>query len=204
MTRVELAARIQNFFNNPTYFTDYDINNSIQDGIDEVCAFTGCIYKSAVVPFVGGLSYYDMLTILPDYIGMIAVYNSTINRWMWPMSLRKFDELRIDWECVLGVPYYFSVVNHRYMAIYQKPATSLGNMLVYYRAAAPTLDDSTQIPLLDDYLNTLENYNITDLFEQSQEWQKAGGHFESYVKDLQQLKNLIQSKRMPDRLPSLR
>src|SRR5882724_3571076 len=100
MTRVELTGRLRNFFQNDTYYQSIDFNDSLQDGIDEICAITGCIFKTAVLPFQQNLTYYNMVNLLPDYIGVVAIYNRVINRWLSVSSLRKFNQRRWDWETV--------------------------------------------------------------------------------------------------------
>ncbi len=204
-TRVDLTARLQLFFNNTVYYDTQSVNDSIQDGTDEVCAFSGAIYKSASIPFTQYTTYYDLLTLFPDYIGVVAVWNNTIRRWMFPQSLKKFNQVRIDWDNAYGTPYYFSPINHRYMAIYMKPAVAnYGNMFVFYRAAAPTLVDATVLPIPDDHLIALESYSIVDLWEQAQEWGKAGEWFKTYTAQLEKLRILMRNQRNRDRYMSLR
>lgn len=204
-TRLDIQNSIQLYLNNPTYYTVGDMNDSIQDGVDEICAFSGCIWKSATIPFVAGLSYYDLLTLIPDYIGVVAIFNNTIKRWLLPQSRRKFNQDRIDWESAVGVPYYFDVVSHRYAVIYKKPgAANYGDMFVFYRAAAPTLGDLINIPIPEDHLTALENYCVADLWEQNQEFTKGTERLKEYIEDLQQLQVYMHSKRIPDRLPSLK
>jgi len=204
-TRLDVQNSIQLYLNNPAYYTTTDMNDSIQDGVDEICAFSGCIWKSATIPFVANLSYYDMLTLIPDYIGVVAIFNNTIKRWLLPQSRRKFNQDRIDWESAVGVPYYFDAVSHRYVVIYKKPgAANYGDMFVFYRAAAPTLGDLTNIPIPEDHITCLENYCITDLWEQNQEFTKGSDRLKEYIEDLQQLQVYMHSKRIPDRLPSLK
>jgi hypothetical protein len=205
MNRLDMQVRLQNFFNNPAYYTSIDMNDSIQDGLDEVVAFSGCVYKSAVVHFQQNLTYYNLLQQLPDYLGLVAMFNNVIKRWMFASSVRKFQQDRIDWECVYGTPQYFSVVNHRYVAIYRKPSVpNYGDMIVYYRAAAPLLDDSTKIPIPEDHINVLEDYVITDLWEQNQEFTKAQDQLAKYQANLEELRKYIRNKRNPDRTMSLR
>lgn len=205
MTRLDVAAHLQLFFNNTIYYDTQTINDSLQDGVDEICSFTGCIFRSAVLPFQQNKTYYDLLTLLPDYIGVVAVFNSTIRRWMFPQSLKKFWQARIDWDAIGGAPYYFSVINHRYMAIFMKPLTAgYGNMILFYRASAPQLGDGTLIPIPDEHITALEDYSTVDLWEQAQEWSKAKFEFEKYKEDLEQLRVLVRNQRESDRYMSLR
>jgi hypothetical protein len=199
-TRLDLAKKLQNQFNNTVYYTTDDLNASMQDGVDEVCAVTGCIYKSAALPFTQYTTYYDMLTLLPDYIGIVAMWNNVIKRWMFPTSLRKLNEQREDWDSSYGTPYYFCPITHRYVAIWLKPGVvNYGNMFVFYRAAAPALTDTTPIPIPDEHITALELYSITDLWEQAQEWGKASDSVQDYMKNLEALRVLMRNKRDPDR-----
>ena len=205
MLQSDLVTRLVNWFENPTYYTSVDFNDSIQDGYDETCAFSGCILKAASTPFVNNLSYYDMISLFPDYIGVVAIFNATTKRWMWPTSIKKVEAVRIDWDTAPGTPFYFIPVSHRYLAIYKKPNTnSYGNMFVYYRAAADTLSSGSTIQIPDDHALALQDYVITDLFEQAQEWQKAQTHFAAYIATLELLRTWVQNKRMPDRQISLK
>ncbi len=204
-TRQDLQARLQNQFSNTIYYDQQAVMDSLQDGVDEICAFTGCIYKSAAIPFTQYTTYYDMLSLLPDYIGIVAMWNDTIHRWMFPTSLRKLNQTRLDWDSQFGTPYYFCPINHRYVAIWLKPgAPSYGRMLVFYRAAAPTLTDQTPIPIPDEYQTALELYSIADLWEQAQEWGKASEGLQDYIKNLEALRVLMRNKRFVDRIPGLK
>lgn len=206
MTRVDLQARLLNYFNqNSAYYDPNTMNDVIQDGIDEVMAFSGAGYNSAVIPFQGNLTYYDMLTILPDYIGVYAIFNRTMNRWMFPTSLRKLDNVRIDWEASQGTPYYFVPVSHRYVAIWMHPAANgYGNMFILYRSSAPTLFDNTQIPLPDDHIQALENFSVMEMWEMQQEFKKAGLMMPQYEYSLEQLKTYMREKQNPSRAQSLK
>lgn len=204
-TRLDLQVRLNLFFNNTTYYDTQSLNDSLQDGTDEIAAFSGCIYNSANIPFTQYTTYYDLLTLLPDYIGVVAVWNNAIRRWLFPQSLKKFNQVRIDWDNAYGTPYYFSPINHRYMAIYMKPSVpNYGNMFVFYRASAPTLTDSTIVPIPDEHLVALESYCETDLWEQAQEWGKAEQQFKTYVAQLEALRVLMRNQRNRDRMVSLR
>jgi hypothetical protein len=204
-TRLTVEANLAAKFNNPNYYQTVDFTDSIQDGVDEIAAFTGCIYKSAVLPFTQYTTYYDLLTLLPDYIGVVAMFNSVINRWMYWTSLKKFNQCRIDWDTVYGTPFYWTPINHRYVAIFMKPSvTNYGNLYVFYRAAAPLLTDVTPVPIPDEHMIALENYCETDLWEQAQEFTKAETKFNEYKASLEKLRVLMRNQRNRDRTMSLR
>lgn len=204
MTRTDQEIRLRNYFENNDYYASLDFMYTIQDGYDEVIAFSGCIVKATVLPFVAGLTYYDLLTLIPDYLGVISIYNTVTNRWMSPTSERKLDKLRPDWETCYGTPELFFPLNHRFVAIYRKPSTVYGNFYIYYIASAPTLGPTDPIQIPTDYQNALEDYCITDLQEQAQEFTKALTRFTSYQENLAQLQRWAKSSRQPDRLPNLR
>ena len=204
-TRLDLQTRLNLRFQNQTYYTPTDQNDSLQDGLDEIAAFTGCVYGTATLPITANVTYYDMLTLIPNYIGVIAIFNAAINRFLIPTSITKLDQDRIDWEIAAGTPYYFVPVSHRYVALYKKPITAgYGNMFVYYRASAPLLSDATVIPIPEDHMYALEMYSTCDLLEQNQEFSKATTVFQDYSKRLEQLRIYMRSKLNPDRQPSLR
>jgi len=205
MTRVDLQGRLQNQFNNSTYYDTQSVNDSIQDGLDEVVAFSGCVMASATLPFTQNVSYYDMLTLLPNYVGVFAIFNSVIKRWLIPTSVKHLDQVRIDWESAFGTPYYFVPINHRYVAIYKKPNNiGYGNMYVYYMASAPLLDDGTNIPIPDDHMTALESYCIQDLWEMQQEFSKASEYTQTYGENLDMLRVYMKNRRNSDRQASLR
>jgi hypothetical protein len=205
MTRLDLQTRLQNYFNNNAYYSGDDFNNSIQDGLDEVVALTGCVYASATIAFQANLTYYDLENLLPNYVGLVAIFNNTVKRWMTPISLDKLDGFRIDWEIVGGTPWYFCPISYRYIAIYQKPLIgTYGNAFIFYVASAPTLTDTTVIPIPDDHMQALENYTISDLLEQQQEFTKASNALKTYAARLEQLRVLMKARRNKDRLPFLK
>ncbi len=204
-TRLDVAAKLASQFSNSIYYQEQDVNDSLQDGVSEVCAFSGCIYKTAALPFTAHTTYYDMLTLLPDYIGVVALWNDTIRRWMFPTSIKKLNQQRIDWDVAYGTPYYFVPINHRYVAIWLKPSVpNYGRMFVFYRAAAPTLTDQEPIPIPDEHITALELYSITDLWEQAQEWGKAAESMKDYLDNLNNLRVLMRNKRNSDRTMGLK
>lgn len=190
---------------NTVYYEDTSFNDSIQDGYSEISLIGGLYLRSTILNFIPNKSYYDMISLIPDYLGVVAIFNNAIKRWMFPSSLRKFDNDRIDWESASGVPYFFSIVSHRYLAIYKKPISeNYGQMYVFYRASAPNLGPNDLLALPDQFITVLDDYTMSDLWEQNQEWGKAATNFQAYIANLEKLRIWIRSNRYPDRTPLLK
>lgn len=204
MNRVQIASNVQEFLLNTPYYLPADINDSIQDGIDEICATSSCIYKSTTLPFQANLSYYDFYTLIPDYLGVYAIFNHAIKRWLLPTSIRKLADTRIDWDTICGTPDYFAPINFRYVCIFRKPSSpNYGNMEIFYLAQAPTLTDTLEIPIPNDHYNDLELYVEMDMLEKNQDFSQATPMLKDYQTNLDELTRLINS-RHAGRIPTLR
>lgn len=204
MTRAELVSRIRLQLNNDQYYTDQDLTDSIQDGFDEIVAFSGVNLKSGIVPFQNNLSYYDLQSLLPGFLAVYAIFNRTTKMWLWPSSILKLDNERLDWETASGTPYFFVPLSYRYIAIYKKPVVdNYGDMWIFYVGSSDTLD--SEVSEIPDTIRTelIESYVHTDLYEQGQEWTKAGSMFNNYSQLLTELRNWLQTGRIPDRLLQL-
>lgn len=200
MTRTQLMYRIQNHLNNSVFYTDDDLKDSIQDGLDETVAYSGAIVKSAVIELNKDQTYYDFIELLPDFAGLVGIYNTVTKSYLNPTTRR---QLGLNWATAIGTPDSFAPINHRWVAIASKPTVNnYGKAIVFYRTTAPQLDDSIEIPLPEDSL-ALEEYVKVDLWEQAQEFMKAKTEFSYYVADLERLRRIIQ-ERTNQRIPNLR
>ncbi len=205
MTRDELKANIKVEFEDSANFLELDYDTAIQDGYEEIVATSGCIFKSATIPFEKDLTYYDLRSEIPDFLGVVAIFNPVTRFYLCPLSLRKLDQERSDWECNYGTPEYFCPISHRAMAIYKKPAIEdYGDMYIFYRATAPILSGGTTILIPDDHIKVLENYSFLDLHDRRQEYAKASTVFTDYIKRLEQFRQSVVNQRITDRLSSLK
>lgn len=204
MTRDQLTTKIQTKLgDNGIFYQPADLNDSIQDGYSEVAALTGCIFKATSVSLVGNLSYYDFGSLIPDFLAVTAIFNPQIKRWMTPTSLKNLEDIRNDWELAIGTPFLFWPVNFRFVALYPKLTTSTGSLYIYYRAQADTLSSSSTPQIPDDLQIALEDYTVGDMFEQVEEFSKAGISLESYFKGIKDIKQATRSFRQPDLLSRL-
>lgn len=200
MTRDQIAIKVRQFLNDAgVFYTGDDINDSMQDGYDEVSAYCGNIEKMVAIDFVPGLVYYDFRAIIPDFVSLIAIWNRRVKRWMTSCSGRDLDNLRENWEVAVGEPYLFWPINYRYVAIFPtiagigEPTTN--KMYVVYKAAADTLSGDTEPQIPDDLEeDILMHYVTMDMFEQAEEWTKAGEHRKHYIEKIDDLHKRLQHR----------
>lgn len=183
------------------YYTSSDVNEAIQDGYDDVAALTGCIQKSTNIN-VANTTYYDMLTLIPDFFALVAAYNNTTLRWILFDNLKTFDNVRIDWETWGGMqPMFGSISNFRYVTLVPILAAASGTITIFYRATAPTLAFSdTPLIHLDEQV-LLEWYATADLFDQAQEFTKADKYWDKYFKEVIEYRERVHKLAKSDYLP---
>ena len=123
-TRGEVKAEIQNNLIelNFNFYSDLDLNNSIQDAYDDIVILTQCIQKKVTLPWLSNLSYYNFNSLLPDYLGTIAIFNNVTNQWLRDdLNLKDFDRIRRDWENWIGTPMFWAPSDPYRVGIAAKP-----------------------------------------------------------------------------------
>jgi hypothetical protein len=211
-TRGQVKAEVQTNLTdlNINFYSDDDINNSIQDAYSDVVILTQCIQKQVTLPWVSNLSYYDFVNRfnISDYLGTIAIFNNVSNLWLRDdLSLKDFDRIRRDWENWIGTtmfwapsdPFRIGICpkmldnNLRYGAfdansfnndaffINNSAQSNLGSFILYYWGLAPILvSDNDTFLIASDKDTTLTQYATADLLEQAQEFNKAGSYWGPY------------------------
>lgn len=206
-TRGQIKSDIQSNLTdlNVNFFSDTDINESIQDAYDDVAILTQCIQNIATLNWVSNLSYYDFVSLgISNYLGTIAIFNNVTNLWLADtLSLKDFDRIRRDWETWIGTPLYWAPSDYKRIAVAAKYSAvsgggafsnafsdaffidsaigALGSFKLYYWSLAPTLVlDSETFLIASDMDQLITQYVTADLLEQAQEFTKAMGFWESY------------------------
>ena len=172
------------------YYSSEEINDSIQDAYNEICAKTLCIVKTATLPFLPQ-NYYDFKTLgIFDYLGTIAIKNNATNLFLFDhLTLRDFDRIRIDWECWQGQPLFWCPHSLNLIAIVPFTNPAAGTFTLTYWATAPILNADEDIPIIaSDIHSTFEHYCTADLLETAAEPTKAAGFWAEYEDDIKDYK----------------
>jgi hypothetical protein len=178
------------------YYTLSDVNESITDSYNRIAVVTGCLTKAVLVtPQLN--CYWDVKSVVPDYLYPVGIYNYNTNCWLEGRYCKSFDQFRWDWELWLGEPEWFAPVDYRRLALVPHQVNpSSQQFLLIYRAVPPVLDDSYQFPIIQPLQNVFVHYCLGDLLEQAKEYQKASPNWEAYKRYIlevrQSVKNLAQ------------
>lgn len=223
ITRGQVKAQIQTNLTdlNINFYSDEDLNNSIQDGYEDIVTLSQCIQKNITLPWVSNLSYYNFQTRyqITDYLGTIAIFNNVSNLWLRDdLSLKDFDRIRRDWETWIGTVMFWAPSDPSNIAICPKMLDSnlsygafdygsfdsgsfyinnssesnLGSFILYYWATAPILvSDNDVLLMASDQNTTLVQYSTADLLEQAQEFNKANSYWQPYFKNVDEYSDRV-------------
>ena len=214
MTRDAIASRIRFNLNDAgvNFYSADDINNSIQDGYDEVVAIGQPIEKVATLSWVSSLVYYNFRNLISDFIRPIAIFDNNSNRWLEHKSLQFLQAQRQDFELIAGPPFWYYVLDYNYTAVSPRYEAASGTFDVLYKASADTLSGGTVPSLPDSLTSVLESYGTADLLEQAEEYEKATKYWYGnpkinqfgYFDYLEKIKKEVRSRESPDRIHVLR
>lgn len=206
LTRDDIAARVRFNLDDAgiTFFSADDINESIQAGYDEVVAIARTITNNSAITITDDTSYYNLSSLISDYIHVVALFNDNTSRWFDYYAHVLLRELRADWELATGEPEGFTVWDGRWISVFPRLATASGTFTVIYKAAANTLSAATVPSIPFQYERIIEKYSTMDLLEQMEEYVKAGIWFKDYFTELVELKKHIGNRTLTDAIAHYR
>lgn len=198
-TRGQLAAVVRANLadNGVTFFSDKEINDSLQDCYNEIASKSYNIVKSVTLNWQSDLVYYDPVALgVADYLGVIAIFNIATNQWLRDdITLRDFDRLRRNWELWNGMPQLWASHSRQYFAVAPHLLVGSGQFKLIYWAQAPTFFTDNDVPLVAADIQTMFwNYCTADLLESADEFKKAEVFWKNYFEDREEYK--IRCKRL--------
>ena len=203
MTRAEIRNEIRINLDELgiTFYTDQNINDSIQDAYDHVAVTTGCIEKRATIDIISNLSYYKMTDYIPDWYSAFAGYNEQTKRWLDPVPYDIFDEQRENWELANQSPFSFCPLTHEYLVVFPRLNSNFTNGLTFfYSATADILSDNTTPQIPDQFIHTLEYWATADLLEDAEEFGKAQDIMTDFQDLNTRLRKWVNQRSIPDRI----
>lgn len=170
------------------YYTDIDLNASLQEAYRDIVCLSQCIIKKVTLDWQNDLTYYNFKDdfSISDFLAVTAVFNNVNNRWLQDdLVLSNFDKLRTNWETWHGTPNWwaFSALNRT--AIIPKQELATGTFDLYYWATAPAISDGSSPLVATDVQKLFEMYSTANLLEQAEEYVKAQIWWTPYFAELE-------------------
>lgn len=198
-TRDQIVASIAvNLNDNGVYNTSTDLNNSIQDAYDEVCAYCGQIEKHVTINQQNTV-YYDIPSIIPDCCAITAIYDYPNKRWLIDANTQMLDQIRWDWEIWTGEPFYWIPHAWNKFALVPHQPNPTGQIEVFYRAAGATLVGTDTPLILSDSTKLLEFYGTEDALAIAKEFKKSKIWLDQYKSQLDRYQQDCKQLSKPDR-----
>jgi len=206
MTRTDLISRIRLELEDEgiSYYTSQDVNDSLQDGIDEIVSLTLPSEKVVNVNFVANKVYYNLYNSINDYLLPLAIFNNNTNRWLDFKSIKWLQERDDEWEKSNGEPEVFALLDYQWVCLYPHVTSAVGTFDLYYKFRSPRLGDSTPIEVLEFDEQILTTYVVMDLLEQAEEFTKASARADTYFRKLESIQRIVEGRSLPDRIQVLR
>lgn len=202
MTRDQIADRIRKNLNDIgiTYYSVTDLNDSIQDGYDEVAVYCECIEKSTIIDFKSNTTYYDLSLMIPDYYRIIRAFSYNTNMFMTANLEMGNSGYALDWELTNGSARDFIIKGSKYIGISNRNTNATGSFKIWYKAQANILKGNDTPHINSKFQLMLENYGTADLLEQNQEYTKANIYWMQYNKQLEDYRYKVQLLSKSDRV----
>lgn len=203
MTRDQVAQIVKhNLDDAGVYYSDSDINESLQDAYDEIAVFTEFIERTIEISLQADTNYYNLSLLIPDYYRLVYIYNIGKKQFIYPDVERKISGYRADWELAYQTETNFTINGPKYIGIFGRTAFVEPNakLKIWYKATAPIMQGNSIILINTNYIQLLENYSTADLLEQNQEFTKALEYWQTYEVDLLKYREKIQLLSKKDRV----
>ncbi len=201
MNRLAVRTNIREIIEDQgSFYSDTDLNSAIQECYKLYINEVNVIEKRVTLNFADDLVYYDMQTLVSDYLIPVALFNNNNRSWLDARSRLWLDSYRLDWETATGEPRWFSVINHKYIALAPHQEVGVGTFDLHYLAFAPTINsDRTSIQVLAESEHIFEIYTQFYLMLQAREFNKAKMSLREFENQIKSAIKLAQSRGLPSR-----
>jgi len=187
MTRAEIRTEVQRRLRESSslavFWTEADINASIDDGYEEMSDAAEWYVRHQIVDILEQQRYYDMRTQLRrGFLAIGPAYNPNTSRWLIQVSPRDLGNGDNRWERRVSEPEYMVIRGLWFVGYWPFKATAVGKIKQYYAALPPAMVQDTDEPgFADQFHYGLVEYALWDLFAQDGESDLAYAAWKLYI-----------------------
>lgn len=203
LTRDQIAEKVRSNLDDAgvTFYSEVDINDSLQDGFDDILVMTLPLEQSTDISFEDNKTYYNIYNAISDYILPLAIWLPEPGRWLILKNKEYFRKRDYQWELTHGTPIYYCVQDYKNIGFFPHFLQSDSRMFtIYYKSRGSELAASTEIKFSDYDEIILENYATFDLLEQAREFNKARIYLEQYQDSITKMWKMVEQRLEPNKI----
>ncbi len=202
--KTEVFRRLNESSSSPVFWTEADVEESINLGYQELADVTGFYERHVTMDLLSHRTYYDMRFIAEDtWLGPRRIFNNQTSQWLIPGSVNDHDAELVMWENVTGEPQRFFMRGTWWLGLWPKPNADSGTIRVYFAGTPADFTVAEQEPDFPlEFHEGLIEYGVYDLLAQDAETAKALEHWKVYRVYEAGLKQWMDKRLLPDRVGS--
>lgn len=206
--RDRVTQQLAESASNPAYWTQADIDVSINEGHTEMCDASECYERYVTLPQHALMTYFDLRGLLGEQVLVpLRIFTVMTKRWMIFRHVRDMDEGRCSmyaqWETVGGEPREVFMRSLWQLGIYPRSSGDLDkrdSLRLHFRGLPKKMVRSADVPVFpDDFHEGIVEYALYDLLCQDQEVLLAMDHWDAYQGWEQKLIDHVQSRQIVDK-----
>lgn len=181
--REEVRRRIRESVASPTFWTDEDIDVSVNEGYMEMSDASEWYERFQVIDVLARRPYYDMRTQLRrGFLVAGPAYNMTTSRWLFQVSSSDLGINDIQWELRVSEPEFFMVRGLWWIGYWPVKGAESGTIKQYFIGLPPPMTQDDEEPgFFDLFHHGLVEYALWDLFAQDAEADLAYAAWKEYL-----------------------
>lgn len=166
----------------PTFWSEADVNASIDDGYEEISDASEWYERRQTIALLPRRPYYDMRRVATsEFLVAGPAYNNTTSRWLIPATVGALDQSDNRWEARISEPDRIVVRGVWFVMYWPFKGVAAGSVKQYYAAIPPQLEDDEEPGFHDACHYGLVEYALFDLFAQDAEADLAYSAWKEYT-----------------------
>lgn len=196
MTRSEIKAeifrRLREVSSAPVFWTEQDLDNSIDEGVAEISDATEWFESYNDIELPRGVPAFDVRQFTTyEFLAVGPAYNSQTNRWLTPEVPRTFDAGDRAWESRIAEPGSILVRGLWWLTYWPFVVRSIRQ---YYTGLPGVLGDSEEPGFPEQFHYGIVEYALWDLWAQDSEVDLAWAAWKLYLGYEQGLKKYVEDR----------
>jgi hypothetical protein len=180
--RAEVFTRLRESSASPVYWTEEDVDESINEGYGEISDSSEWYERVKVVDILKDRPYYDVYAVLDRcFLRIDVAYDTVTSRWLTHSHVRGLDDSDRRWETRIAEPDRLIFRGIRWLSYWPYKGAATGSIRQYFVSIPPVLcedDDTPGFP--EQFHYGLVEYALYDLFTQDSEVDLTLASWEAY------------------------